>query len=97
MMGILSILTALKLGVDISVIHSIGVGCLLHDIGLRYMMVDYDNRDVETLDKKLLLEYRKHPAYGYSALLKEDWISELSKNIKRSNNTKHDRYHEVSG
>lgn len=77
----LSILTALKLNVEISAIHSIGVGCLLHDIGLRYMTVDYDDRDMETLDKKSLLEYKKHPAYGYSALSKEDWISELSKNI----------------
>lgn len=77
----LSILTALKLGVEISAIHSIGVGCLLHDIGLRYMTVDYDNRELATLDKKSRLEYMKHPAYGYSALLKEDWISDLSKNI----------------
>lgn len=77
----LSILTALKLDVEISVIHSIGVGCLLHDIGLRYMTVDYDNRDVATLDKKSLMEYKKHPAYGYSALLSEDWISDMSKNI----------------
>lgn len=77
----LSILTALKLDVEINRIHSIGVGCLLHDIGLRYMTVDYDNRDVASLDKKSLLEYKKHPAYGYSALLSEDWISDMSKNI----------------
>ena len=77
----LSILTALKLGVEISNIHSIGVGCLMHDIGLRYMTVDYANRNMETLNKKSLLEYKKHPAYGYSALLAEEWISDISKNI----------------
>lgn len=36
----LAILTALKLQVDKQKIHDIGVGCLLHDIGLRYSTID---------------------------------------------------------
>jgi len=77
----LSILTALKLGLKINKIHDIGVGCLLHDIGLRYMTIDYINRDADTMNKWDLVEFKKHPAYGYSSLKDEDWISELSKKV----------------
>lgn len=77
----LAILTALKLDVDIRKIHDIGVGCLLHDIGMRYMTVDYINRDVGTMNRQEQAEYKKHPVYGYSALKDETWISELSKSV----------------
>lgn len=77
----LSILTALKLGVKINKIHDIGVGCLLHDIGLRYMTVDYNNQDADTMRRRDLMEYVKHPVYGYSSLKDENWISVLSKNV----------------
>lgn len=77
----LAILTALKLGVDKSKIHDIGVGCLLHDIGLRYSSVDFSRRDVETMNEQEYVEYKKHPVYAYSALKDEKWISDLSKNI----------------
>lgn len=77
----LSILTALKLGVEINVIHDIGVGCLLHDIGLRYMTIDYNNQDVQKLSPNEIVEYKKHPAYGFSSLKSEAWISDISKSI----------------
>lgn len=77
----LAILTALKLKVENKVIHDIGVGCLLHDIGLRYMAVDYYNQDVDTLNEQQKAEFRKHSVYGYTSLKNESWISDLSKNI----------------
>lgn len=77
----LAILTALKLNVESEKIHDIGVGCLLHDIGLRYTTVDYNNRDMDTLSKQELAAYKKHPIYGYTSLKDEPWISELSKSI----------------
>jgi len=77
----LAILTALKLNVEISKIHDIGVGCLLHDIGLRYMTIDYNNLDVNTLSQEELTNYKKHPVYGYTSLKDETWISELGKSI----------------
>lgn len=77
----LAILTALRLGAENKIIHDIGVGCLLHDIGLRYMTVDYNNQDMDTLNKQEIAEYKKHPVYGYSSLKNEGWISEISKNI----------------
>lgn len=77
----LAILTALKLNVDISKIHDIGVGCLLHDIGMRYISIDYNNQDMGTLNRQELMEYKKHPVYGYSSLKDEPWISDLSKAV----------------
>lgn len=77
----LSILTALKLGIDIKKIHDIGVGCLLHDIGLRYTTIDYTNKEIDNLKNSEILEYKKHPIYGFSSLRDETWISETSKMI----------------
>ena len=77
----LAIVTALKLGLEISKIHDIGVGCLLHDIGLRYTTVRYSNQDMAKMKKQELVEYKKHPVYGFSSLKNETWLSELSKSI----------------
>lgn len=77
----LAILTALKLGVDKQKIHDIGVGCLLHDIGMRYSTTDYVHRDVNELSGMELAEYKKHPVSGFSSVQQESWISDISKQI----------------
>lgn len=77
----MAVLTALKLKLSQDVIHHIGVGCLLHDIGLRYLTIDFNNQNISNLSAEDLKEYKKHPVYGYSALKNENWISDLSKNI----------------
>ena len=78
---VLATLVALKLGLDQERVHDIGVGCLLHDLGLRYMMIEYEDQDIETLSNKELAEYKKHPLYGYTALKNENWLSKKSKEI----------------
>lgn len=77
----LAILVALKMKISQRTIHDIGVACLLHDLGLRYITVEFADKDINKLSEKEIIEYKKHPIYGYSALKKEPWISELSKNI----------------
>lgn len=77
----LAILMSLKMKISQDKIHDIGVGCLLHDLGLRYITVDYVDRNIEEFSELELAEYKKHPIYGYSALKDETWISELSKEI----------------
>lgn len=77
----MAVLAALKLELPQDVIHQIGVGCLLHDIGLRYLTIDFENEDTSNFSEADLAEYKKHPVYGYSALKDEYWISDLSKNI----------------
>lgn len=77
----LATLTALKLNLPEDSIRSIGVGCLLHDIGLRYLTIPYENQDLSKLSSMELTEYKKHTVYGYSALKDETWISDKSKSI----------------
>lgn len=77
----LAVLTALKLELSKDVIHDIGVGCLLHDIGLRYLTINYENQNLSDLSKADMAEFKKHPVYGYSALKDEGWISDTSKSI----------------
>lgn len=75
------ILLALKMNISHKKIHDMGVASLLHDLGLRYITVDYTDRNISELSEIELTEYKKHPIYGYSALKNEVWISELGKNI----------------
>lgn len=77
----LAILTALRIGVEKQKIHDIGVSCLLHDIGLRYTATDFTKKNIIDLNAQEIMEYKKHPLYGYTSLKNESWISELSKNI----------------
>ncbi len=77
----LATLVALKLGLPQKKVHDIGVGCLLHDLGLRYLTIDYTDQDISKLSKIELAEFKKHPVYGYSVLQNENWISDISKNI----------------
>lgn len=77
----LATLTALKIGIEQDIIHDIGIACLLHDLGLRYLTISYENQDIATLSDLDLNEYKKHPVYGYSTLKSEKWISERSKQM----------------
>lgn len=78
---VLSTLVALHLGLEKERVHDIGVSCLLHDIGLKYLLIDYEDQDIELLNQKELIEYKKHPVYGYTALKNENWISKKSKEM----------------
>lgn len=77
----LATLIALKLKINKEIVHDIAVGCLLHDLGLRYLTIQYVNQNISKLSNIEISEYKKHPVYGYSALKDETWITEISKNI----------------
>lgn len=77
----LSILTALKCKLDQKSIYDLGVGCLLHDIGLRYQTLDVFRLNMQELSRQDIAEYKKHPIYGYDALKDEKWISKVSLGI----------------
>lgn len=77
----LAVLVGLKMGLSKEEIHDIGVGSLLHDIGLRYLNMEYNNQDVAKLSDADLIEYKKHPVYGYAALREENWIGNIAKSI----------------
>ena len=77
----LATVIALKMDVPPRMVHDIGVSCLLHDLGLRYVTIDYADRNLEELTESEYAEYKKHPIYGYTALRGENWISNESKNM----------------
>lgn len=77
----LAVLVAVKMKINKDDIHEIGVASLFHDIGLRYLDFDYSNIIIEELETKKLAEYRKHPAYAYSSLDREAWISNKAKTM----------------
>lgn len=77
----LATLTALKLNLSRESVHDIAVGCLLHDLGLRYLTIPYENKDIESLSIQETTEYKKHTVYAFTVLKDEKWISDLSKKI----------------
>ena len=77
----LATIVALKMDIPPRMVHDIGVSCLLHDLGLRYLTIDYADRSVDELTDLEYAEYKKHPIYGYTALRGENWISNESKNM----------------
>lgn len=77
----LATLTALKMNVPKERVHDIAVASLLHDLGLRYLTIHYENQNLEELDEFEYVEYKKHPVYAYTALKNESWISDATKNI----------------
>lgn len=78
---VLATLVSLHLGLDKERVHDIGVACLLHDLGLKYLLINYEDQDIDLLSQKELMEYKKHPVYGYTALKNENWISKRSKEM----------------
>ena len=77
----LATLVSLKMQLGKNIVHDIAVGCLLHDLGLRYVTVDFDNKSIDCMSDKEITEYKKHPIYGYSAIKSENWLSKGSKEI----------------
>lgn len=77
----LSTILALKCGLDKRSVQDILKGGLLHDIGLRYITVKYENVNIEDMPKSSQEEYRMHTLEGYAALKQESWISNNVKDI----------------
>lgn len=81
MVTLLAVLVARKLKLSDESLHQIALGCLLHDLGLRYVTVPYMDRDMQTLSASEMFEYKKHTILAYSALEGEDWIDGTSKKM----------------
>lgn len=74
-------LIALKNNFDRDIVRDIAKGCILHDIGLRYVVVPYENVDVDELEAKARSEFRKHVVLGYDTLKNETWLGQVAKDI----------------
>lgn len=77
----LSILTALKMNLSQWEVTDIGIGSLMHDMGLRYLTINYKDADPNDFTPDAIFEYKKHTLYGFSSVEKESWMSAEAKNI----------------
>ncbi len=77
----LSTLTALKMNLPQTQVYDIGIGSLLHDLGLRYISINYENTSLDALSPENLFEYKKHTVYGFSSVEHESWMSDVAKKI----------------
>lgn len=90
MVTVLSVTVAKRLKVKEESLYQIALGCLLHDLGLRYITVPYINYDMENRPKSEIFEFKKHTILAYSALEGEEWISPISKKMILSHHERKD-------
>ena len=81
MVTLLSVLVGKKLKLDEQRLYNLALGCLLHDIGLRYVTIQYEGRDLTAVEPAEMFEYKKHTILGYSALQDETWIPQISRKM----------------
>ena len=84
-------LIALKLGMNKKQVYDISVGSLIHDLGLRYLVVRYEDQDINLLPAKDQEEYKKHPIYAYTAVKNETWPSDNAKDIVLNHHERKDK------
>lgn len=90
MVTLLSISVARKLHLDKKKQYNIAVGCLLHDIGIRYITTKYVDRDWSKENPVEIFEFKKHTFLGYSALDEESWVPQIAKKMILSHHEKMD-------
>lgn len=81
MVTVLSILVGINLEISIERLYEIAQGCLLHDLGLRYVTVSYVDFDIDNSTPVEFFEWKKHTILAYSALKSETWLSDLSRKM----------------
>lgn len=77
----LAVIIAIKMKIHKSRIKDIAVGCLLHDIGLIYVKLDYYKLQLESCTENEQKEIKMHTIYGYSAVENMEWLSPVAKDI----------------
>ncbi|MDE7416908.1 MAG: HD domain-containing protein [Lachnospiraceae bacterium] len=84
-------LISLKLGLTKKQVYDISVASLIHDLGLRYLVVRYEDQDINLLPAKDQEEYKKHPIYAYTAIKNETWLSDNAKEIVLNHHERKDK------
>lgn len=78
---VLTMLTALRMRMKRDEIKQLGTAALLHDLGLRYTTLKFENVEISSLSLKDQEEYKKHTVYGYSAVSEAEWLSGQEKKM----------------
>ncbi len=56
-------------------------GSIIHDIGLKYITVDYENVNVSDLNSEEQSIFKKHAILGFEAVKDIEWLPKVSKDI----------------
>lgn len=80
-LSVLTMLTALRMRMKREEIKQLGTAALLHDLGLRYTTLSFENVEISSLSPKDQEEYKKHTVYGYSAVSEAEWLSGQEKKM----------------
>jgi HD-GYP domain-containing protein (c-di-GMP phosphodiesterase class II) len=77
----LSVLLSLRMKLSKSKVRDIAIGSLLHDIGYNSITFDYLSKEYTLYTKAEKKELMKHVIYGYTSVVKEDWLTPSAKDI----------------
>lgn len=89
----LSVLVALKMGLNSTQVEDIAIGSLIHDIGYLYLEVPDIVESLNCPNPRDSKHMKKHVVYGYTEVEYETWLSKKAKNIILS----HHEYYDGSG
>ncbi len=88
---IFSLLIARTLELPEEDCHNIAIGCLLHDLGLRYITIPYINQNFKQESPADIFEYKKHTILAYTVLDgEEEWLPRISQKMILSHHEKMD-------
>lgn len=90
---VLSVLVALKMGLNKTQVEDIAIGSLIHDIGYLYLEIPGVLENQNNFFQKDTALIKKHVVYGYTEVENETWLSKKAKNIILS----HHEYYDGSG
>lgn len=90
MVTILSIMVAQKMKLKEASYYQLALGCLLHDLGLRYVTVPYMNYNIEEGTASEIFEFKKHTILAYTALEKEEWLEKSVRKLVLSHHERKD-------
>ncbi len=90
MVTLLSLIVAKRLHLERQELYNIALGCLLHDLGLRYITVPYENQNLKNMPAADVFEIKKHTILGFSALEEENWIPPISRKMILSHHERTD-------
>lgn len=77
----LSVLVGIRMNLEEEALDTIAEGCLLHDLGLRYVTISFFDFVEEEHSSAEVFEFKKHTILGYSALESATWLNDTVKKM----------------
>lgn len=77
----MAVFIALRMNINKEKVREIAIGGILHDIGYNYVKTEIKDKMYMDFTEKEKKEMKMHVIYGYSAIEKETWLSNMAKDI----------------